>query len=1478
MTREATLLAKHEDLKKCSETRSSLLLELYRSTAVLSNIIKKQSCDNSSLLNIDPAAERAFLEANDLSTGRYFHPSTLPPLSPKLSQHHNSPLTQSETWNTSYAIDRPVPLAVAPAGQPANAPAVGDVDLTSTSLNKVTSTVPVISADVNLQLAENNRSHGGENGAGGVVAKIQDSARRLGSDMQAASNDSQKIKPLDVAPLLDDDAKQIPDSVSQKVDAESRPDGARSLRLPPREKHEERFKCLDSGTANHGHQSPSGRVSNEGRPPILNTDERRTQSLSHHDIVSESEPPSNQPPFTQPAVHDDVGVKSDSVLESQMEMAHADAAVGRSPFTPDEQLRLEEAQSLQGQITDTMTGLSKEGTPDANAPKYADSAPTQADEDSTPTIQTRNLEIKVLDDLRRGQQHADAASENSYLRDHAYSGLAGGVAKDITLSQRPPMRIDTELSQQSDLSRTSNPKKPPENNAASTHTPPDSATSARASQSSAPAQSPPERMTTRVSSGALRHKSVSEILGEIPKSVTPHTEKALNERTTSDINRDAAGLQSPRSSASVSSPDPATFRLRLSELKERDKSKLSTVVFARKQPLQSTRHSENLLPRDAEAVQAKSKSPEYLYPLLHAQAASPPRAQLLNRLIGSASKTLTTANHYVDNHEQQYCRILSRIEQLQKANGWSLRQLERSGEPERPTVHWDVLLSQMKWLRTDFREERKWKVAAASSVASWCAQWVASTKEERIALQVETRPQSRSIVRAAAPESALTPDLIPSAADDSSDAADEEIDHPDATEGKAPAAIFSMAPDMFYFGLQRTPSAEKLLQELPLYQPSFEIQQAALHHSSVNPDKEWMTALLPVSRFCDGKLVSHDEGPPRKKSRYDYAELDEDDRFASTEIAGSGDGTPDARPEQDDVALFKPENKHIRDRIHAGHAFRPPSEYVMPSQSFFESRQSSQWTQVEDDELRRLVREYAYNWSLISSCLAALSAFSSGAERRTPWECFERWIGLEGLPAEMAKTQYFRAYHGRLQAAQTTHEAQQQLLQQQQQQGSNAPQMPLRRRSTQPVQVERRRSTKYLHLVNAMKNLARKRENVPKKTEKAMDSAAIRKPGATAPGRHTMQTPQEFSRLRHERDTKLQEQAKVYRMQMMQQQKRSVVQPGQQPQAANLPQPARSALPAIPNGNGPTNPLPNGQMQQSMHGQPRLPQMPRPTNGVPSSTQFPTNHAGIPHAPMQPAQMPGSARLPPQMGSESMRVFQEASRVQAEQQRFLQQQRQQHPHVNGQLSPNPANANLVPPHASTTHASFQRRSGSPSVNGAPAPNNSSSTSPRMANPAQPQALSSGMTPTINQIHSQIRARNPNLPQEQISQMATDKLKQYHAHSHAHAAMQAAAGSNVNAVAMNSNAMGSLQPPSQQQPPTAIMNSSPLSNTPQYAQMIRSQQQQQQQHAHSRSSGTPFSSGQRPPSRGTTPQLHRTPSAQGLHPSPSPVPSQVAGGQ
>ncbi|KAL8707923.1 MAG: hypothetical protein Q9220_007143 [cf. Caloplaca sp. 1 TL-2023] len=1471
MTRETILLEKHQDLQRCIQARNSLLIDLYRSTAVLSSI-KQRVLGASKSRNIDRAGEESFLQANDISLGRYLQTSLLPPISPPLSPIRLHGLEPPHDERNHAKVLR------TPAESSASRSVADDGSLPR-SRSEIDTSLPA-AAEQASHLASGQVSRPSNESSIAHRSTGQNEVDTLNGSPLADATDttllhdleeSRVVKPSDTIPLSVDDLSQLPLKVVKGLEAETRPGGARTVHLPPKEEQEARLEELNLQSSSRPQGSAEEPASSERRAHDSSLDQE-----THGDNPRDWEEVRNVSKSSQASSYDAGGKQNRDTLGSQADTALLDAAMSTSSITPDEQLRLEEAQSLQDRIQ-TMDTTNSQSTLDIAIQKDSFPQVTQADEGESP----HQPPDFVMDPIRRfghEQRRIDGASQaSSALRSNAYPATAGEMAKDITFSQRPPMRIDTGLSQTADLSSASRVRKSVEHSAPVNQTPPDSAASVKAGQGSTSAQSPPERMITRVSSGALRHKPVSEILGETRKPVTSPSDKILHERKASDVNKDTSSSKSPRFPFSSSPPDPSTFRMRLNELKSQDKNKLSTVVFARKQPSQSSRHTDDVHPQAVEASKAKPKNTEYFLPLFTAQAATLPRSQLLSRLVGTASKTLTTANHYVDVHEQQDCRILSRIQSLQNANRWSFRQLIRSAEPERPTVHWDVLLSQAKWLRTDFREERKWKVAAAGSLAAWCAQWVASPKDKKSALQVKVR--SRSTNRVAAAESAPTPELVPSAEDDSSDAADDDVFHTDVFRGSAPAAIFSVAPEMFYFGLEKTPITEHLLQELPFYEPSIEVQQAALAQRDASIDLEWKAPLLPVSKFSEGKLISRDEAPPRKKSRYNYADLDEDLRSAARDELGSYDRTLAPRPAQDDVALFNPDNKHIRDRIHAGHAFRPPSEHVMPSQSFFESRHSSQWTQAEDDELRRLVREYAYNWSLISSCLAVPSTFSSGPERRTPWECFERWIGLEGLPAEMAKTQYFRAYHARLQAAQSTHEAQQQAIQQQQ--GSNAPHLPLRRRSTQPFLVERRKNTKHVHLVNAIRNLAKKREASAKKQEEVAELAAIRKATQPAPTKTQLMTPREWSHKKHAEELKMQEMTRAaYKMQALKQQKvyaqRAGLQPGQHPNGAVLAQSGPSAVQAIANGNISTNLPASGQIQPNGGGPPRPPQMPRPSNGIMSNGTFPSNQQGVPHAPMQPMHIPGTVRPPPQMGADSLRIYQEANRVHVEQQRYLlQQQRQQQLHssqVNGQVSPNGSHPNFASSNGSSGHNNFSRRSGSPSMNGGPTPNGTSS-SPRMANPSQPQALSSGMMPTINQIMSQLRARNPGATQEQISLMATDRLKQFH--SHAHAAMQAAAGGTAGSATMNSNVSGNLQVTSQQPPATAIMNGSPLTNSQQYASMIRNQHQHQQ----NRNSATPFN-GPRPSSRGATPQIHRTPSAQGGHPSASPVPSQaqVVGGQ
>ena len=511
-------------------------------------------------------------------------------------------------------------------------------------------------------------------------------------------------------------------------------------------------------------------------------------------------------------------------------------------------------------------------------------------------------------------------------------------------------------------------------------------------------------------------------------------------------------------------------------------------------------------PPDAGARDSDHSS-DYTLPLFVSQTYSPPRAPVLHNLLTAASKTLNTANHFVDLYEQHDCRILKRVYQLQHANRWSLRQSHRSVEPPRPSTHWDALLKQVKWLRTDFREERKWKVTVAHVLACWCAEWVASEPVKRAALQVRPRrPRARRNADGdGAPPSRVprvhdrmdpsspindlqsmqpTPDLISSVEDESTAYGHQDGNRDlDEVETPPPAALFSLGPQDVAFSLRKTSASDRLLLELPSYERERDTAVILPSGSSSGADATWKLAVVPVSKYATGKIMLPDPVRPTEtpvlEQEEDLADDDLDDTISPDAVEGR---RPREQTARTGVALFNPENKHILDRIHAGHAFRPPSEFPMPPQSFFENRSASQWTAAEEDELRALVKRYAYNWSLIADLLSARSLYSSGAERRTPWECFECWVGLEGLPADMQRTQYFRTYHARLEAAQRGAILHQPLTQQSQQDGSHTT-TPIRRRSTQPIKVERRKQTKHLALIDAMRKLAKQREMATQKQQ-----------------------------------------------------------------------------------------------------------------------------------------------------------------------------------------------------------------------------------------------------------------------------------------------------------------------------------------------------------------------------------------------------------
>lgn len=961
-------------------------------------------------------------------------------------------------------------------------------------------------------------------------------------------------------------------------------------------------------------------------------------------------------------------------------------------------------------------------------------------------------------------------------------------------------------------------------------------------QTPAPTPPAPERMTTRVGSGAMRLKSVSEIVGDTPR------------------NGSASGSDRSRSRTGTPSTPVSKLNRLAEKAREKERSKLSTVVFAKPTP-SAEKNAVTAAP--GKAMAPSEEVPDYFLPLIQQQAYTSKGFQPLDQLISQAHKTITTSNAQIPFLENQAQKIIRRIHNLQSTEKWSLRQPKRVPEPNRPATHWDELLKEVKWMRTDFREERKWKMAFAKRVASECELWVNSAPEQRQLLQRKVKiPKPADEQTEAAETDVEMPDLEPGDNGSPIDEFDDEpsISHLDVVP---PTAIFSLDNDDLVFALNKTQASDKLLQELPIYGQPLQVHRNELPTSDFDPDAHWKKPYLPLSKYIEGKIVLKDDPPPRKKSRFEYdSESEEEDGVVFGMTAE--EKKKDFAPRDTEVALFNPENRHLRERIHAGHQFRPPSEFQMPTQSFFENRMSSQWTLAEDDYLKELVRAYQYNWSLIANMMAPKSLFTSAAERRTPWECFERWITLEGLPADMVKTHYFRAYNNRMDAARRSL-AQQAQLQAAQQAlpNGNAAANPLRqiRRTTDTQRVERRRNAKHITLIDAMRKVAKKRETAQQKQQHAQNQATVRKQSENAqPATNGVKhTPAQISKLKHERELALQE--RIARAGAIQEQQRRQAQAAlrnpQNPQGFPMvgpngqPLPRNMGMAAPGNRNlavpGVPNHLPHVPMQSlkppTVAGQMGMPMQhggmgQMQPNGVPQAQmQGMQNMQGMQHS--------QQGRLPVPNQTPDLNLVMQAQRI-SQQQRAAVQMQQNGQHATGQAQMSPQNAMRPNPQGMAGGANVHPTPAQQQTFLANAANLAAQTamhnftnSPNHPQPP-PNQMSPGAgrpagSPAVQAIEQGFRTKYPQATEQQIRKLVGDALLQQERVR----AMQAAAGGQGN---MGSPAMGNANP--------AMGNvgvnvntgmaggmsgglanglSQGLGNSPvQYAQMLRAQQERQAQ--------------------------------------------------
>ncbi|KAF2166590.1 hypothetical protein M409DRAFT_23224 [Zasmidium cellare ATCC 36951] len=1459
LRRDASTKRDHE-LRSISSSHRGLLRGLWSVNTLIHNNLNLASLINhardSEAITDD---EAIFLKKNDLSNGLLFDPASLPPLPPTTApQHVDAPIYASKPSSTSTELIQQVEKSenVDATAEDGVAAAVA-AQLDPTGSKSTVATQPT------------------------TPNAAQDDAKapRSASTTHNAPDqpDGPDVPPVDVAPPLPEDEADLTASEQQYVDQQEPSKPAKVVHLPPedvqeaklreREAEEERRRQSDAESKSSQHlaapqteiaSSPSSTVGPySAATPVPPQDSPDTSPDSESAQVEVLPPKEVRPSDEEQRQKEE----HDRLLEAQKEIAKREA-LGDVDQTPDEQLQWE-AREAAAREAEEQAAREEVGGPEPASKDARDS--TEAEQ---------VVESMQVDDETEAQAVSIPAQDEKHVKTPAAEEVEGvdretkTKGDDDTVdvasrSNRTPHPIDTTV-------QTESPGEP-------------STASAR-----------PERMTTRVSSGVLRQKSVSEILGQ---SQSPPTNDQFD------------------SSKAAMSPEPISPLTQRNPNDNANITQATPISTARQTPRSLQQHRLSTVSRpsleqlDTLKGAADDPNKDYLEPLFRIQAHEAPNSntKTLPELVRTGTKALSTDDHFTALHERLDFRMLRRIYQLQNANKWSLRQMEKCREPEQPVTLHDHMMEEMKWMRKDFKAERKMKKNVCAFLAQKCSEWVASGPEERKLLQVKvnaTEPKATEDAADAVPEleqagdSAAEDDMAPRTPRDTS---------------PLPATVV-IAPDLAETvqELRKSGKLAKAVTTLPI---------VGLRQEQ--DPKSTRTPVTLVSKFIEGKVLPKSANPTLKRSRFEY----EDEAEAL-------EAEPDSKrlreeqilaPENVECALFQDESKPIRERLHSNNAFRPPSEFIMPSTPFYEFRNGSQWIQDDDQKLRKLAKEYSFNWSLIADEMALPTRFKSSAERRTPWECFERWVELESLPADMRKTVYFKTWFQRLEQSQQAAERrylQQVAHLQQAAAASGAPAHVPPRRRTIPTRVEKRKSSRYLWMIDGFRKLAKKREQQQWKQAETARAAAQRKSQTeTNPVKMVKMTPQEFSKKRQERD----EQMKAAQLQYLQKQREAAQRQSlmaRQAQQGGLPngaQPQQRPPGANQQGQQPQvqQPQPNGQPNVNGQAPPQQPQARQAVAVAPQRNGHlappQVNGQGMPQAQMQ-------AR--PGMPQQNMQQMAQAN-AQGRNNQFPNQQ--QYPMPNGNMpSPggNMTTAQQLQQNQALLAAFHQQQSGNNqgqnmTQNGT---NQQMSASPSMPPPptphgGTPQQLSSGHVPQIIAITNQLRISNPGLSDDQLKAMATQQMKAQSQSSSQtrQSAMNAAAGipnqsqmpqqqyaHNQNAYQRNGQMPGGMNgmypngDGNMQQANMSPANSSP-SQQQVYAHKLwqRQQLQMQQtqspnaQHAqlngspsvsHASPSMTPASpsmqysnttpmggmgtpmangmNGQRPPSRSNTPQMQR----------------------
>lgn len=418
----------------------------------------------------------------------------------------------------------------------------------------------------------------------------------------------------------------------------------------------------------------------------------------------------------------------------------------------------------------------------------------------------------------------------------------------------------------------------------------------------------------------------------------------------------------------------------------------------------------------------------------------------LIKLLPGSHKTLMTENFELALLEGKVAVLYSRIEELKRQKKWSLRQPLRYYDPfvyskknrKSKQAHWDTLLQEAKWMATDFKEMSKFKRACCFEIAQAVRDYWTYGK----VMCVKTRPVRHidemqiDTETGVSPEAAGTEVSAPlTGENDSTLNEPAELDiittepesEPKPTEPEIPEDIQDIdsshdksSEEEFHDPEPETIDISKLLERanpsdeiVPPSLPTFsksDLEAIGVSPTNNSPFKTHinlkdlkmidLSIILNLPKFTafDDDIIGQ-QHPALKTGETSIVPVsrmlhpfDSDDDWYKVVLkddtqaaaAKQPQGLPDFQK-----GLFGVQS-HRRFNY-----LKPPKP---PNVKNIKYRSPTIWLPLDDKYLIHYVAEYCFNWDLIAENLqmhsSTLRKYELNIERRTPWQCFERYIQL----------------------------------------------------------------------------------------------------------------------------------------------------------------------------------------------------------------------------------------------------------------------------------------------------------------------------------------------------------------------------------------------------------------------------------------------------------------------------------------------------